>query len=146
VYLSPQTPIEAGLAKIWTEVVGLEQIGMHDNFFDPGSHSLLATQLISRVRSMFQLDLPIRVLCAAPTIAELAVAVIQHQVAQCEHAELVRFQSRQQKPLAFEPFIVAAKLVLTRSLIIITVYCLEERGVHAVVGDGCGQEGHAAAG
>jgi amino acid adenylation domain-containing protein/non-ribosomal peptide synthase protein (TIGR01720 family) len=67
----PRTPVEQLLAAIWKEVLGLEQIGIHDNFLALGGHSLLATQLIARIRTTFQLELPLRYLFELPTIAGL---------------------------------------------------------------------------
>jgi acyl carrier protein len=72
VYVAPRTPVEAALAQIWRELLGLERIGAHDDFFDLGGHSLLATRVVSRIRSRLRLDLPLRRIFEAPTIAELA--------------------------------------------------------------------------
>ncbi|HEV7859201.1 MAG TPA: methyltransferase [Pyrinomonadaceae bacterium] len=75
-YVMPRTPAEKSLAAIWCELLGLEQVGAHDNFFtDLGGHSLLATQLVSRVRDTFKVELPLRRLFETPTISELAVAI-----------------------------------------------------------------------
>lgn len=71
-FVSPRTTIEEVIAKIWVEVLRLEEISVHDNFFEIGGHSLLATQVISRVRDTYQLDLPLRRLFDAPTVATLA--------------------------------------------------------------------------
>jgi amino acid adenylation domain-containing protein len=68
----PRTPVEAGVAAIWSEVLGVEEIGVHDSFFDLGGHSLLAAQAASRLRRAFQVDLPLRTLFEAPTVAGLA--------------------------------------------------------------------------
>jgi amino acid adenylation domain-containing protein len=60
------------LADIWSRVVGLERVGIHDNFFEIGGHSLLATRIISQVRDEFQMELPLRALFESPTVAGLA--------------------------------------------------------------------------
>ena len=71
-YVSPRTPAEEILAAIWAEVLGLERVGVHDSFFDLGGHSLRATQVISQVRRIFKLDMPLRRLFESPTIAGFA--------------------------------------------------------------------------
>jgi amino acid adenylation domain-containing protein len=75
-FVAPRTPAEVLLASLWSEVLGLQEIGVHDNFFtELGGHSLLATQLVSRVREAFRVDLPLARLFEAPTVAELAAAI-----------------------------------------------------------------------
>ena len=71
-YIAPRSPEEAQLGILWTEVLGLEKIGIYDNFFELGGHSLLITQLLAKVRNTFEVDLPLKDLFDAPTIAELA--------------------------------------------------------------------------
>ncbi|MFE1744012.1 amino acid adenylation domain-containing protein [Coleofasciculus sp. H7-2] len=71
-YIAPRTAIEEVVAGIWTQVLGLQQVGMRDRFFDLGGHSLLATQVISRLREAFQVELPLRYLFESPTVAGLA--------------------------------------------------------------------------
>jgi acyl carrier protein len=75
-YVAPRTPVEERLTKIWSEVLGVRQIGIHENFFgELGGHSLLATQLVSRLRDAFGVDLPLRRLFESPTITQLAVVI-----------------------------------------------------------------------
>ena len=69
---TPFTPLEAELAKIWCDVLRCHQVGLDDVFFQIGGHSLLAIQLISRIRDQFQIDLPLRVIFEKPTIRQLA--------------------------------------------------------------------------
>ena len=63
---------EETLCRLWQEVLRRERVGIHDNFFMIGGHSLLAVQVISRVRSAFAIDMPLNVLFAAPTVARMA--------------------------------------------------------------------------
>src|SRR5262249_12680372 len=67
--------IEALLAGIWAELLGVERIGVRDRFFDLGGHSLLATQAMSRLRATFGVEFPLRTLFERPTIEALAQSV-----------------------------------------------------------------------
>jgi amino acid adenylation domain-containing protein len=71
-YAAPQTAIERQIVDIWTEILKLEKIGIHDNFFDLGGYSLLGTQFLTRLRQLFSIELSLRVLFELPTVAELA--------------------------------------------------------------------------
>ncbi|HEY8099335.1 MAG TPA: amino acid adenylation domain-containing protein [Burkholderiaceae bacterium] len=72
VYVAPSTYIEEILAGIWTELLGLERVGINQNFFVLGGHSLLATRVLARLRAVFAVELPLRALFEAPTIHALA--------------------------------------------------------------------------
>jgi amino acid adenylation domain-containing protein/non-ribosomal peptide synthase protein (TIGR01720 family) len=71
-YVAPGTSLEHDLARLWQELLGVEQVGVHDSFFALGGHSLLATQVISRLVDSLGIELSLEEIFAAPTIAELA--------------------------------------------------------------------------
>jgi amino acid adenylation domain-containing protein len=71
-YVAPRTPVEDLLAGIWQRTFRVDRIGVHDGFFDLGGHSLTATQIVSRARDAFRVELPLRALFEEPTIAGLA--------------------------------------------------------------------------
>jgi amino acid adenylation domain-containing protein/non-ribosomal peptide synthase protein (TIGR01720 family) len=75
VFGEPVSPAQELIAGIWSEVLGVTPVGIRDNFFDIGGHSLLATQVISRVQKTFSIELPLRALFEAPTVAALATQV-----------------------------------------------------------------------
>ncbi len=70
--VAPRNSIEHGLVEIWREILGIEEIGIEDDFFDLGGHSLLGLRLMWRLRERFGANLPVSVLFRARTIAELA--------------------------------------------------------------------------
>jgi hypothetical protein len=74
-HVAPRTATEAVLASLWSDVLGVERVGITENFFALGGYSLVATQIVSRIRSTLQLDVPVRVLFANPTVGALAGAL-----------------------------------------------------------------------
>ncbi|MDI3288328.1 non-ribosomal peptide synthetase [Polyangium sp. 15x6] len=68
----PVSPVEEALLGIWSDVLGRGDVGIHDDFFELGGHSLLAARVVSRVRAVFQVDLPLRDLFVGRTIAAVA--------------------------------------------------------------------------
>ena len=74
-YTAPRTELEKQLTQIWAEVLKLENPGIHDNFFAVGGHSLLAGQVMNRLRDDFGLEIPLRCLFEDPTVAGLAAYV-----------------------------------------------------------------------
>ncbi|MBD2040237.1 non-ribosomal peptide synthetase [Microcoleus sp. FACHB-672] len=74
-FVAPRTPVEEVLAGIWAKLLNPEKLGVHDNFFDLGGHSLLITQLLAKVRESFDVNLPLRTLFDFPTIAGLANSI-----------------------------------------------------------------------
>ncbi|HEX6042688.1 non-ribosomal peptide synthase/polyketide synthase, partial [Longimicrobium sp.] len=76
-FAAPTTEAEALLVGMWRELLGIAEIGIHDDFFRLGGHSLLGLQLASRVREAFRVELPLRALFDAPTVAQLALVIEQ---------------------------------------------------------------------
>jgi acyl carrier protein len=71
----PATEVEAAVAELWRELLGVQRIGRRDNFFESGGHSLLAMQCVVRVHDRFGVDLPLKNLFERPTVAGLAEAI-----------------------------------------------------------------------
>ena len=71
-YVAPRTPTEDVLASIWREVLNVKQVGVHDNFFEVGGHSLLAMQVVVRLSKVLKVDLPLKRFFKTPTISALA--------------------------------------------------------------------------
>src|SRR5262245_20733269 len=88
-FVPPRTPIEHRIAEIWTEVLRIEQISIHDNFFALGGHSLLVMQVISRLRNAFQVELSPHSLFELSTVAHLA-----------EYVETLRWATQDQQAAA----------------------------------------------
>lgn len=74
-FVPARTPLEATLVQIWAEVLGRERVGVHDDFFEQGGHSLLAAQILSRVHDDIQVELTLRAFFEAPAIASVAEAI-----------------------------------------------------------------------
>jgi phthiocerol/phenolphthiocerol synthesis type-I polyketide synthase E len=73
--VAPRDAVEEAVAAIWAEVLGLDRVGIHDDFFDLGGHSLLGMQVIYRLRDTFRIEISVRHLFTATTIAGLAHAL-----------------------------------------------------------------------
>jgi hypothetical protein len=94
VYVQPQNIIEEVLVDMWEEVLGIAHIGTYDNFFRLGGHSLLVTQVISRINHIFRIELPLSILFDHPTIAELANVLVKYESAPGQMATIARLQKR----------------------------------------------------
>jgi acyl carrier protein len=87
-YIAPRTPIEEKVAAIWAEVLGLERVGVCDNFLDLGGHSLQVARIVSRVMDTCQVEIPLSALFASPTVADMALAITQQEAAHLDADEL----------------------------------------------------------
>ena len=77
-FVPPRNATEQRLAEIWTDVLKVTQIGIHDNFFESGGHSLLAMRLVAQIRQHFEKELPVATLFQTPSIAQLAPLLEDH--------------------------------------------------------------------
>jgi hypothetical protein len=94
-YVAPRNATETTLTNLWAELLGLERVGIHDDFFALGGHSLLATQTLSRVRDVFRVELPLQtVFVGAFTIAELARVIGENQVQQSEAEDVLALMEK----------------------------------------------------
>ena len=89
-FVAPRTQLEEELAGLWSEVLKVERVGINDNFFDLGGHSLLATRLMFQLREHFNVDIPLRALFEAPTIATLAPVIVQSQIEQIDSEDMAQ--------------------------------------------------------
>lgn len=92
-FVAPETELQQQLSEIWIELLHLPQVGIQDNFFELGGHSLLATRLMMRISSEFLVEVPLRMLFTAPTIAQLALVIEQEQdklIEQVDYEEVIR--------------------------------------------------------
>ncbi len=87
-YVIARGEVEQALVGIWEQVLDVRPIGIHDNFFDLGGHSLAATRVVSWVISRFQLEIPLQSLFQSPTVADMAVIITQNQTRRAGDAEL----------------------------------------------------------
>ncbi|MDF5731657.1 MAG: amino acid adenylation domain-containing protein [Rhizonema sp. PD38] len=94
-YIAPRTLVEEMLAKIWAEVLGLEKVGIDDNFFDLGGHSLKATRVLSRVQEAFQIELPQISLFDEPMIAKFSQVIEKTKHNNTVQASVIKPVSRE---------------------------------------------------
>ncbi len=88
-YAAPRNETEKELVNLWQGLLGIEPIGIQDNFFDLGGHSLLATQTVARIRDLFDVNLSLRDIFKAPTIEALAMTLLQSKVSSTDDSDLL---------------------------------------------------------
>jgi len=94
-YVAPSTPTERGIAAIWEEVLRRKNVSADANFFELGGHSLTATQVVSRIRQQFSINLALRTLFESPVLKALAVAVDAASPASVATAAPIRRAARE---------------------------------------------------
>ena len=87
-YVAPRSEVEQELVRMWDEILDVRPIGIYDNFFDLGGHSLSASRVLSRAIKTFQIDLPLSAVFDSPTVAEMATIITGSQANQASEAEL----------------------------------------------------------
>ena len=101
-FVAPRTPIEKSLAVIWESALSLQnKIGVNDNFFDLGGHSLKMVEVFSGIRRRFGLDLPLTALFEAPTIAQLAAKIVNGQQKHVRNIAKIQSGKPTQTPIFF---------------------------------------------
>ena len=99
----PRNQIEEVLVNIWEAILGRKGIGVFDNFFETGGHSLSATQLVSRIRDTFEIELPLKEIFSNPSVSALAVVIKNLKVSGdfTQLPPLVSQQRTEEIPLSF---------------------------------------------
>jgi acyl carrier protein len=101
-YLAPRNETEQQLVAMWTELLGLDtdqqKIGVHDDFFALGGHSLVAMQVVSRITHAMDIQLPLEALFDAPTVARLAESVSKSGDSKTAVPEIQRISRTKRRP------------------------------------------------
>jgi amino acid adenylation domain-containing protein len=131
-YVAPRTPLEERLAEIWREVLGVERVGAHDDFFDLGGQSILAMRLVARVREELGGEVAVAELLQAPTLEDMAAAIGGGK--RGVRLPLVALQTFGDRPPLFLAHPAGGHVVCYRSLAALLaprqpVYALQPRGV-----------------
>lgn len=127
-YAAPRNAVEESLASIWSEVLGIKQVGIHDNFFALGGHSLLAVRLCAEIENKLGCRIPLALFLGSPNIEVLADAISKEPSSQCRIAVVPLKSSGTQSPLFIMPSISGTPLTWKHVL-----NCMDtERPVFAV--------------
>ena len=86
--MAPRTPVEEVLVDLWAEILNVERVGVFDDFFDLGGHSLLATRVVSRLRDILGIEIPLRGFYEKRTPADLAAVIERIQLESLEETRL----------------------------------------------------------
>ncbi|HZU03255.1 MAG TPA: amino acid adenylation domain-containing protein, partial [Ktedonobacteraceae bacterium] len=96
-FVAPRSSLEELVADSWKQALGIEQIGIHDNFFVLGGHSLLAMQIIARLQTLFQVAVPLQRFFEGPTVAQLAETITRLQATPAPSHRFMRRELVQEK-------------------------------------------------
>ena len=142
-YVAPHSPNERIIAEIWSDALKIETVGINDNFFDLGGHSLLAIKVIAQLRKKFGVDVPVRTLFEAPTIAQLAARLERTQPlvssnGKFTYSHLIELRSRpNQTPIFCFPYLCGVQgeythfLSLTPYMAEYSFYGLQAKAAHS---------------
>ncbi len=100
-FVAPASPLEIMLAEIWQDILGIDQIGIDDNFFDLGGHSLLAVRLITRIEAQIGKKIPLATLFQFPTIAQLVELIDDESEAALTSKAIVALRAQGSQPPLF---------------------------------------------
>jgi acyl carrier protein len=89
-YAPPGTTLEKDLSRIWSDVLAINGVGVHDNFFDLGGDSLRATKVAVRIFKKLKVEVPLKTLFQAPTIAQLVMKIGENRAGTIDDAELTK--------------------------------------------------------
>jgi amino acid adenylation domain-containing protein len=96
-YVAPQTPVQETLASVWREVLGIDRVGIDDDFFNLGGHSMLAVRMVARVRDTLGLELSLAQVFEHPTIRELAGSITGQMLGEVDDDELAEMLAELQE-------------------------------------------------
>jgi hypothetical protein len=100
IYEPPRNALEETLTELWASMTKVERVGIHSNFFELGGHSLLATSIMARLRETHNVDMPLRSIFEAPTVAQFALRLEQQQRIQKDrNADRIPVRTRGDKGL-----------------------------------------------
>ena len=102
-FVAPRSQVEEMVAQVWSDALLIDQVGVHDNFFTLGGHSLLGTTIVTRLRQVFNVELPLRTIFEGPTVSQLSekIEAAQRAGRNLSMPALVRVSREQALPLSF---------------------------------------------
>lgn len=98
--IAPRPALEAALARLWAHALGLDEVGIHDDFLELGGHPLLATRILTRVTEVFGVDLRRDALFESSTVAAMSTVIDAHRIGVADPAALSRLLSDLETPSA----------------------------------------------